>query len=285
MRFFGFMLLGIFGMVLVAGAQTPGTSTSKSPTPNPKTAEPTRPVMSEKSQKYLDAYLGHWENRMSKVPSLETKVVLTEVDHTEKEGPQKTVYTGEASIMKPNFAKLFLREQGKPEEVKRWRHYAADGKYLWDFNYSKKTGKVKELPKDGIDNTFFNFLFGMKAAELKRRYDLTINVEDPEQYGEHYMFITIYPKSKEDQQEFAKAQLVLWINTKDPKFADNWMLPARLWFQHTNKNQVIWEFQKMNAKKELLPADFKAPAFPDKEWKSEWMEAPKPTAVRSVPPK
>lgn len=267
-----FLLFVLSVLGVSAIAQTPGTPTSKG-------TEPVRPAMSEKSQKYLDAYLKHWEDRMAKVPSLETKVILTEI-----EGTEKTVYTGEASIMKPNFAKLFLREQTKPDNVKQWRHYAADGKYLWDFNYSKKIGRVKELPKDGVDNTFFNFLFGMKAADLKRRYDLTINVEDPEQYNENYMFITIYPKSKEDQQEFAKAQLVLWVNTKDEKFAQNWMLPARLWFQYPNKNQVVWEFRQMNAKKELLPADFKAPAFPDKEWKPEWMELPKPT-VRSVPPK
>jgi TIGR03009 family protein len=277
MRFVGLMVIGACLLTLSAVAQTPGTATSKG-TAKDEPA-PARPVMTEKAQRWLDVYLAEWEKRMSKVPSLETKLVLTEIDGTEK-----TTYTGEASIMKPNFAKMFLREQSKPENVKLWRHYAADGKYLWDFNYSKKVGRVKELPRDGIDNTFFNFLFGMKAAELKKRYDLSINPDDPDQYNDNYMFITIYPKTKEDMQEFAKAQLVLWVNTKNPKFVDNFMLPARLWFQHTNKNQVIWEFREMNAKKELLPADFKAPKFPDQTWKSEWMEAPKPSTVRTVAP-
>src|SRR5436190_772264 len=128
MRFFGLMMVCAC-IALSATAQTPGTATSKGTAKD----EPARPAMSEKSQKYLDAYLKHWEDRMSKVPSLETKVILTEVD-----GPDKKVYTGEAAIMKPNFAKLFIREQAKPENVKEWRHYAADGKHLWDFNYSKK---------------------------------------------------------------------------------------------------------------------------------------------------
>jgi TIGR03009 family protein len=271
------MLCGVVCVSVSAWGQAPGTSTSKGTEP-PK-AEPARPVMTEKSQRFLDAYLKHWEERMSKIQALETKVLLTETDEAGKK-----VFTGEAAIMKPNYAKLFIREQTKPENVKDWRHYACDGKYLWDFNYSKKIGRVKEMPKNGIDNTFFNFLFGMKADEIKKRYDVSINIEDPQQYTEHYMFVTIYPKTKEDMQEFAKAQLVLWVNTKDPKFVDNWMLPARLWFQYTNKNQVTWEFRSMNAKKEMVPADFKAPPFPDKEWKSEWMEAPKPTAVRTLPP-
>lgn len=277
MRSFGLMLLGLVGVSLTAWAQTPGTSSTKEgETPKNESA---RPVMTEKSQRFLDAYLKHWEDRMSKIQSLETKIVLTEVDGTDKK-----VLTGEATIMKPNYAKLFLRDQAKPDVVKDWRHYVSDGKYLWDFNYSKKIGRVKEMPKNGMDHMFFNFLFGMKAEEIKKRYDVSINIEDPQQYTEHYMFVTIYPKTKEDMQEFAKAQLVLWVNTKDPKFVDNWMLPARLWFQNTNKSQVTWELRGINAKKELIPADFKAPPFPDKEWKSEWMEAPKPSTVRTVPP-
>ena len=34
----------------------------------------------------------------------------------------------------------------------------------------------------------------------------------------------------------------------------------------------------------LLKADFKAPGFPDKEWKSEWVKPPAPTVTRTSAP-
>jgi TIGR03009 family protein len=240
---------------------------------------PAAPKMSEKNQKWLDAWLGAWQDRMEKISGLETKCVLTEID-----GAQKSVYTGDASLLKPNFAKLLLKPQAVPMNPKKVRHFVADGSFLWEYDYSRKIARVEQLSKDGIgDNTLMAFLFGMKAADVKKRYDLSIDVDDPEKYTEHYVHITIRPKTKEDMQEFKKAELVLW-KSKDEKFADNWMLPARLWFQQPNGNQIAWEFQKMNIQKKLLAKDFEAPGFPDKEWKSEWSKPPAPTITRTAAP-
>ena len=84
-------------------------------------------------------------------------------------------------------------------------------------------------------------------------------------------------------QEFEKAELVLW-KSQNPKWADVWMLPARLWFQHPNGNQIVWEFQQMTTKKQFAKDHFKAPGFPDKDWKSEWIKPPTPTVSRTVAP-
>lgn len=85
-------------------------------------------------------------------------------------------------------------------------------------------------------------------------------------------------------QDFEKAELVLWKNNKDPKFADRWMLPARLWFQNANKDQMLWEFKNLTTQGRLKPADFVAPGLPDKEWKPEWRRPPVPTVSRSTAP-
>ena len=126
--------------------------------------------MSEKSRKYLDAYLNAWEQRMKKIHALETKIVLTEI---EAGPPQvKSTFTGEASLLKPNFAKLFLKDPAKLDNARKWRHYVADGKYLWDYQYAQKVAHVQQMPKDGIgDNTLLQFLFGMTAANIKKRYE------------------------------------------------------------------------------------------------------------------
>jgi len=252
---------------------------AQDPKAQPAKLPPERPALSEKNQKYLDAYLGVWEDRMKKIDALETKIVLTETEA----GPPAvtTTFTGDASIMKPNFAKLLLKDKDKVDNVRKWRHFVADGQFLWDYDYSKKIARVLQLPKDGIgDNTIMAFLFGMKAAEIKSRYDLSIDVDDKDKHNDFYLHIQILPKSRADMQEFKKAELVLWKNNKDAKYADVWMLPARLWFQHPNGNQVSWEFKNMSTKTKLMKADFKAPGFPDKDWKSEWVKPPTPTVSR-----
>jgi TIGR03009 family protein len=211
---------------------------------------------------------------MAKVDGLETKCVLTET--TEDGGrPVKRTYTGDASILKPNHAKLFLKLGDAPADHRRWKHFVADGKMLWEYDYAAKIARVEQLPKEGVgDNVVMAFLFMGKAADLKKRFDLSIDVDDPEKHNDHYLHIQVRPRTKDDMLEFGKAELVLWKNNKDPKFADQWMLPARLWFQSANKDQIMWEFKNLTTKTKLMAADFKAPGFPDKEWKSEWRRPP-----------
>ncbi len=262
-----------------------GTSVrAQEPKALPRTDPPT-PAMNEKNQKYLDAYLKVWEDRMGKIEGLETKIVLTEIDA----GPPmtKTVYTGEASLVKPNFAKMLLKDSANPSNTKKWRHFVADGEHLWEYDYGKKIARVLQLPKEGIgDNPMMAFLFGMKAAEIKKRFDVSVDVENPVKHNDFYLHIGILPKLKNDLQDFKKAELVLWKNNKDPKFADQWMLPARLWFQHPNGNQVSWEFKNIATEKKFKKTDFEAPGFPDKVWTSEWVKPPTPTPTvsRTVSP-
>ena len=273
--------LGLAIVALVAAVASAPAQDAKTP---PSTRFPASvAAMSEKNRKYLDAYLDAWDKRMSKINSLETKIVLTEIEA----GPPiaKTTYTGEASLLKPNYAKLFLKEASKPANIRKWRHFVADGRYLWEYAYAKKIARVLQLPKDSIgDNTLMSFLFGMKAADIKKRYDLSIDVDNRDKFNDYYIHITILPKQREDLQEFKKAELVLWKNNKDPKYADLWMLPARLWFQRQNGDQTTWEFKNMTTAKRFLPADFKAPGFPDREWRSEWVRPPKPTVTRTSAP-
>jgi len=277
MRTHGLTLAAVFLAGSTAFAQAPGAPPAKD-TPASPTSAP-KP-MSEKNQKYLDAYLKVWEERVTGITGLETKVILTET----ADG-QKTVLTGDAAIMKPNLAKMFLKEQTDPSNPKKWRHMVADGKYLWEYQYQTKVARVLQLPKEGIgDSPAMALLFGMKAADAKKRFDFSIDVDDDARHNENYLHITIYPKLKEDAQEFKKAELVLWKNAKDQKWADVWMLPARLWFQHPNGEQVTWDFRNMVTKKSFPKDEFKAPGFPDKEWRSEWVKPPAPTVTRTSGP-
>ena len=127
-----------------------------------------------------------------------------------------------------------------------------------------------------------SFLFGMKTEEIKRRFDLYIDVKDPQKYNENFIHIMIYPRMREDRQEFVKAELVLWINKANPKFANNFMLPARLWMQKANKDQTTFDFREMDTQKAFTPKDFVA-SKPTANWKVEVNQSkPTPTVPTST---
>ncbi|MBO0698408.1 MAG: TIGR03009 domain-containing protein [Zavarzinella sp.] len=279
MRHLGLALTALLFAGVIALAQAPGSPASKNDA-TPAATDPQAAAQAAKNREFLDKYLQRWSQRMEGINALETKVVLSEV----ADGA-KTVYTGDASLMKPNFATLLLKEQQNPGNTKKWRHFLADGQFLWEYQYSQKVARVSQLPKEGIgDNPVMAFLFGMKVGDVKKRYDLSIDVFDNKKFNENFLHIMILPKLKEDMQEFERAELVLWKNNEDRKYADVWMLPARLWFKSPNGNQIQWDFQEMVTKKGFPKDHFKAPAFPDKEWRSEWATPPKPTVTRTVAP-
>jgi len=253
---------------------------AQAPAKDPPPAAPAA-AMSEKNQKYLDAYLDAWEKRMAKLDGIETKVVYTETDETGR----KTVRTGDASLLKPNYARMLLKLADDPTNAKKWMHFSADGEFLRQYDYAQKLALTEKLPKEGVgDNSMMSFLFMTKAENLKKRYDMAIDVDDPARTNDFYLRIEIRPKTKDDTLEFKKAELVLWKNNTDEKFADRWMLPARLWFQKPNGEQIMWEFKELTTQKKLLPRDFVAPGFPDKDWKPQWMRPPVPTVSRSTAP-
>src|SRR5262249_20425915 len=128
-------LLGLtLAAVLVAG---PVALAQSGATPAKETSVPVPKPLSQKNQNYLDAYLKAWEERMASIQGLETKVILTEV-----EDGQKTVFTGDAALMKPNYAKLFLKLQDDPTNQRRWRRFVADGQYFWDYDHHGKVARV-----------------------------------------------------------------------------------------------------------------------------------------------
>jgi TIGR03009 family protein len=266
-------------LTLVAGFFA-AAAFAQAPAKDPPPAAPAG-EKSTKNQEWLDAYLKAWEKRMDKIEGIETKVVYTETDET----GHKTVRTGDASLLKPNYARMLLKLRDEPTNAKKWMHFSADGKYLRQYDYAQKLALTEELPKEGVgDNSMMSFLFMTKAANLKKRYELAIDVDDPKRVTDSYLFIDIRPRTKDDAIEFKKAELVLWKNNADEKFADRWMLPARLWFQKPNGEQIMWEFQGLTTQKRLLPRDFEAPGFPDKDWKPQWMRPPVPTVSRSTAP-
>jgi len=202
------------------------------------------------ADKVLNDTLAAWEGRMTKLEGLSVKVKVTEV-----EDGDKAVYTGDLAFMRPNFARLMLKLEADPKNARKWRNYVADGTDLWELNHHTKTAHSYGLGRGVLDG-MVGLVTGKKANDVRDRYELSLDLSDPK-FNEYYARLTIKPKTDADKQDFKKAELVLW-RSQNPKYAGNYMLPARLWFQRTNGSQVTWEFTDLEERK-FAKEDFALP--------------------------
>lgn len=201
----------------------------------------------------LDALLLRWEQEMTKVQTIVAHCTRTSVDKT---FGVAEVYDGTAKYMKPNLAMLEMqrREKEAPKKSKApvFEKYICTGTFLYEYVPQDKVIRVHELPppKPGqvADDNFLSFLFGMRAEEAKRRYDLKLVKAD-----EWYFYIEILPRFAADKADFQKARLVLTSKT---------FLPRELWFEQPNGNEVKWDMPQVESGAALRRTDFTSPATP-----------------------
>jgi TIGR03009 family protein len=216
----------------------------------------------------LDALLLQWEQKMQAVKSLAAQCTLTKEDKTFK---STDVFEGTAQYLKPNLASLYLIKKNKPDVFER---YICTGTYLYEFVPQSKIVRVHELPppKNGqvADDNLLSFLFGMKAEEAKRRYELSLAKED-----QYWIYINVLPRFQPDQVDFNRAQLVLSATT---------FMPRRLWFEQPNGNEVTWEIPQIQPNASVNRSDFTAPRL-DPGWKLEQVPRRQDMTPRVVRPK
>lgn len=194
----------------------------------------------------LDAHLLRWEQEMKKVETLAAQCTRTRIDKT---FGSTDIYEGTARFLKPNMAMLEMQKKGKPEVFEK---YICTGTFLYEYVPANKIIRVHELPppKSGqvSDESFLSFLFGMKAEECKRRYDLKMAKED-----QWYVYMDILPRFAPDKADFQRARLVLNKAT---------YLPRELWFEQPNGDEVTWDIPKSLPGAQVNRTEFTAPNVP-----------------------
>lgn len=217
----------------------------------------------------LDAHLLRWEQEMKAVQALSVQITHIRVDKTLQ---VTEVYEGVAKYVKPNLALLEMQKKGKPEIFEK---YVCTGTHLWEYVPANKVVRVHEMPppKAGqvADDSFLSFLFGMKAEESKRRYDMKLVKED-----QWYIYIEIVPRLPADKADFQKARMVLHNKS---------FLPRELWFEQPNGNEIKWDIPRIENGAKLNRAEFTSPPVPQ-GWKIEQApRAPAATTTGNVPPR
>jgi TIGR03009 family protein len=234
MRPFILAFAGVLGVALGATAQQP-VQTQVPPALDP-------------AHNKLDALLLHWENKMKSVDTLAGEITRMREDRVFR---TRETFEGTAKYMKPNLALLDLHRTDKPAPA-IFERYVCTGNFLYEYKQAEKELRFHPLPKPKAgqvaDDNFLSFMFGMKAEDAKKRYDLKLVHED-----KNYYYIEITPRSPADKQDFQKARLVL---NRDS------YLPRQLAFIDPTNNQTTWDIPRIESGVRLNRQDFMTPTLP-----------------------
>jgi TIGR03009 family protein len=200
-----------------------------------------------------DWLLAKWEETMSKVDSLVADCEFTSID---KVFNTKDIYTGKAKYLHTKVAtmgslELFKNVKGVQDKA-QFKKFIYTGNFLYSFVPENKVVLVQQLPKpaagQGVDNNLLSFVFGMRAADAKQRYELKWQKPD-----ENYYYLEVTPRLAKDKQDFKQARLVF--------VKSNFML-RQVWFIEPNQNAVIWGFPKTAINEPIKATEFGQPAVP-----------------------
>lgn len=261
MRCYGLVLAALMLASLPASAQQ-----AQQPPATPPPADNTAA---------LDGHLSKWEAAMKKVETLGAELTRIDkdltYDHVQKlKGVAYYMKVGNGPSAQ-NLALLEMSLEGRKEFKEK---FICTGTYIYQFLPEQKEIRYYQLPKPqpgqvAEENNLLSLLFGMKAEEAKKRYELKLDKEDA-----NYIYVYISPRSAADRSDFQRARLVL--NRSN-------YLPRQLWFEHANKSEVLWDLSKLEVGGNVQRRWFDPPQAPP-GWKLVAGENRREPVVRPASP-
>src|SRR5262245_44882533 len=228
------------------------------------------PPPSGPADNMLDPTLAQWEKAMTGLQSFVAEVHRKKLDNVFN---STEVFSGIAKFVKgqrgqTSRASLYLRRTSPapaPNAPEIFERYVCTGNFLYVFDAPSKIIRYYEVAatKAGqiSDDNFLGLLFGMRAEDMKKRYNMRyVPATDPDQ-AKWYHVIEIQPIQAADKADFSKARLTL--NRSN-------YLPRELVFQSPNGDQVTWDIpvQALKVNVDIPLAEFERPALPA-QWKYE----------------
>lgn len=216
-----------------------------------------------KADPKLDPYLEAWEKKTADVKSMAAEITLKRTDAVFK---KDTNYKGSIVCMKPNFAVLRLDNADDKTKID-YEAYICDGKKVYAYNGVQKSIIKYTIPQGqaGVDNLMLDFMAGMKAKDVKERFDVTLSHTD-----ENYVYISVKPRRPADQREFQTLQLALYgPGGKAAAFA---YLPAQVNLTKPGGDVEVWRFISPRTDVKVQVTDFKFVPIPG------WDEKDAPSA-------
>jgi TIGR03009 family protein len=220
----------------------------------------------------MEELLKLWEKQSEKLKTLE--VSIYRIDLSPAWGDEDH-YEGHAAFEKPQLAYLDFKQvklvpdtkkkmvpqldRNKRRIISDFETIICTANEVWQYRYDTKQIFVFPLDKNArkraLEEGPLPFLFDMKAAEAKARYDMELLKEDAKQF-----LLKIEPKLKEDQSSFSIAWIILDAD---------YLLPKRILLLAPDKKSTKdFYLSNIKANKPVNPAFFKV-GDPGKPWKIE----------------
>ncbi len=200
----------------------------------------------------IDAVLLQWEKAMNSLKSMSAQIRRSSVDPTFN---TVEIFEGQAKFLKgqreqASRASLYLVNK---KEKKVYEKLLFTGTYLYEWSPQTKEIRVHQLGENGnlANEGLLSFVFGMKAAEAKKRYKLTY--VPPPANDKWYHYVRVEPIFPVDKAEFTEARLVL--------FRSNLMI-RQLWFEEPTGREVTWDFPKVQENANIRAIEFIPPRAP-----------------------
>jgi TIGR03009 family protein len=268
MRYAGFALLAVGVGISSLTAQSPGV-------PATGAVPPSVPASVAAPDQRLDAHLAGWEARMRALTNFRFDLALHRKDPAAGIFKGESKFTGSVLGMKPNLARLRLDNGADPKD---YEAFICDGKSVYAYNGLQKTITRHKLPDPKAQpagetgNLILDFVSGMKAKNLKARFDLTIFKEDAD-----YVYLDIKPLLGKDKQDFKQLRLALY----QPRHAQVAYLPAQIFLVRPNGETEQWKLT--NPLTDIKDVDRKAFEFVNLPG-FRFQQAPDPSAPPTVRP-
>jgi TIGR03009 family protein len=163
----------------------------------------------------MEWLLGQWEKQSARLKSLD--VTILRIDDTPDWGDLE-YYEGRALFKAPNLAFIdfnkIKQDASKkpardPANNKKWQstpyeRIVCTGTEVWQYRSDVQQIFIFPLEKNeqqkAIEEGPLPFLFNMRAADAKKRYQMTLMSKDEKSYG-----ISIKPKLQVDKESFSRA--------------------------------------------------------------------------------
>lgn len=145
-------------------------------------------------------------------------------------------YKGELLCMKPHYARMRLVYTGD-KTGQDYEAFICTGKYIYAYSGLDKTITEWKLPDPATqphassDNLMVDFLSGLKADQLKKRFHITLFNED-----QYYIYLDIKPLLARDKEEFKQLRLALY----GPRTGTLAYLPAQAYIVKANDTIEQW---------------------------------------------